>query len=340
MTTLDGLDRLKAQLLSSGIQQENFALFQVINQLIQFLRDQVTQTNVAIGGSGGGSPGLSGVTYLTKTNETATLPNSRMELAGAGIEFNDSPGYRRIISTALPFILDGQDGIDGEIGLQGPIGPRGLIGGQGIPGLDGLPGEECESLIPGPQGIQGLIGPVGPMGIAIDGEDGIEGIVVGNYQGALFTQGSVIFAGPGGLFAQDNANFFWDDANNRLGIGTTSPNARLHVSAGVTNYDPSLTTHDTCAIDLESAEVELAIGVATASPYAYWLQSRSGGGTWTLSLNPLGGNIGIGTAAPSCVLDVNGAARIRTLGAFAAGDLYVIADANGNLHLSATGPAS
>ena len=28
------------------------------------------------------------------------------------------------------------------------------------------------------------------------------------------------FAGSGGTFAQDNANFFWDDVNNRLGIGT------------------------------------------------------------------------------------------------------------------------
>ncbi len=39
-------------------------------------------------------------------------------------------------------------------------------------------------------------------------------------------------------------------------------------------------------------------------------------------------------------LDIVGATRLRTLGAFAAGDKYVIADASGNLHLSALGPAS
>lgn len=33
-----------------------------------------------------------------------------------------------------------------------------------------------------------------------------------------FTQGSVIFAGAAGVLTEDNANFFWDDANNRLGL--------------------------------------------------------------------------------------------------------------------------
>ena len=41
------------------------------------------------------------------------------------------------------------------------------------------------------------------------------------------TAGSVLFAGTSGVLQQDNANFFWDDSNNRLGIGTTSPNFPL-----------------------------------------------------------------------------------------------------------------
>ncbi len=44
-----------------------------------------------------------------------------------------------------------------------------------------------------------------------------------------FTTGSVIFAGASGVLSQDNANLFWDDTNNRLGIGTTSPIYRLDV---------------------------------------------------------------------------------------------------------------
>lgn len=33
------------------------------------------------------------------------------------------------------------------------------------------------------------------------------------------TQGSVLFVGPASVIAQDNANFFWDDTNNKLQIG-------------------------------------------------------------------------------------------------------------------------
>ena len=44
------------------------------------------------------------------------------------------------------------------------------------------------------------------------------------------TQGSVVFAGTGGILSQDNANFFWDDTNNRLGIGTATPTVRLDVN--------------------------------------------------------------------------------------------------------------
>ena len=40
---------------------------------------------------------------------------------------------------------------------------------------------------------------------------------------ATFTTGAVLFAGSTGVAAEDSANFFWDDTNNLLGIGTTAP---------------------------------------------------------------------------------------------------------------------
>lgn len=45
-----------------------------------------------------------------------------------------------------------------------------------------------------------------------------------------FTQGSVVFTGAAGILAQDNAKFFWDDTNFRLGIGNNAPLTMLHLA--------------------------------------------------------------------------------------------------------------
>ena len=51
----------------------------------------------------------------------------------------------------------------------------------------------------------------------------------GKFNLPSLTSGSVLFSN-GTTIAQDNANLFWDDTNNRLGIGTASPLAKLHVT--------------------------------------------------------------------------------------------------------------
>ena len=43
------------------------------------------------------------------------------------------------------------------------------------------------------------------------------------------TAGSVLFAGASGVLQQDNANLFWDDTNNRLGIRTATPSVALEL---------------------------------------------------------------------------------------------------------------
>jgi hypothetical protein len=47
---------------------------------------------------------------------------------------------------------------------------------------------------------------------------------------AGFSSGSVLFAGPGGSISQNNASFFWDNVNGRLGINNSSPSERLEVN--------------------------------------------------------------------------------------------------------------
>lgn len=52
----------------------------------------------------------------------------------------------------------------------------------------------------------------------------------GNIQSDAYTQGSVLFAGASGVISQNNSKFYWDDANENLGIGA-APNSEtdLHV---------------------------------------------------------------------------------------------------------------
>jgi hypothetical protein len=77
----------------------------------------------------------------------------------------------------------------------------------------------------------------------VQGNLEVDGTFFGNLNPG-FTTGSVIFQGASGL-NQDNTNFFWDDGNNRLGIGTSAPSAtieslstteQLRLSYDVANY--------------------------------------------------------------------------------------------------------
>lgn len=59
------------------------------------------------------------------------------------------------------------------------------------------------------------------------------GNVGGTFSLPSLTTGSVLFTGASGLVSQNNTNFFWDNTNNRLGLGTNSPNNTLEVGGTV-----------------------------------------------------------------------------------------------------------
>jgi hypothetical protein len=59
----------------------------------------------------------------------------------------------------------------------------------------------------------------------------VGGTIYGNVAGAInpnLTTGSILFQGASGI-SEDNANFFWDDTNDRLGIGTVTPRGPLDI---------------------------------------------------------------------------------------------------------------
>jgi hypothetical protein len=104
--------------------------------------------------------------------------------------------------------------------------------------------------------------------ITVDAQGRITAIA--NGVGFTGTQGSVVHLGVGGTLAEDNANFFYDLTNKRLGIGTAVPSKSLTVE-GAMNFLTSGTargfvgppTWDTSAVAFQNASMsELAENAA------------------------------------------------------------------------------
>jgi hypothetical protein len=167
---------------------------------------------------------------------------------------------------------------------------------------------------------------------------GILGVANGGTgTGTTFTQGSIVFAGASGIYTQNNANFFWDNTNDRLGIGTTSPAWQLEVRGagtntaaldGVSGTGGSLFLHDTSQVGGSGGAIIFGGNAATAVFFAGIKGLLTNGGNG--SNNATGdiafstrnavsdaaltermrimstGNVGIGTTGPNALLQLEG----------------------------------
>ncbi len=70
---------------------------------------------------------------------------------------------------------------------------------------------------------------MGAAGTIVTGNPGTFTLSIDASGGLVFTTGSVIFMGVSAL-DQDNANFFWDNTNNRLGLGIDVPLETLDIA--------------------------------------------------------------------------------------------------------------
>jgi hypothetical protein len=125
------------------------------------------------------------------------------------------------------------------------------------------------------------------------------------------TSGSVLFSN-GTTIAQDNANFFWDDINNRLGIGTVSPQEKLQVVGGNILFGNGYNLRSITS----SGGISNVFGTTASNELLFgsgnWnlIRFDVGGAAARMSI-PSSGNILIGTTTDAGFkLDVNGTARV------------------------------
>lgn len=145
----------------------------------------------------------------------------------------------------------------------------------------------------------------------------------GTGTGTAFTAGSVIFAGASGVYSQNNANFFWDNTNVRLGIGNATPATRLHVTQPNDTAPGIRVTNSTS----RSAEIgytgafEFSVGPTVTNDNTRFGVFVAGGGVTTLWTNNLervrvfstgGVSIGNTTDPGATNLSVTGTGRFGT----------------------------
>ena len=103
-----------------------------------------------------------------------------------------------------------------SVGDIGPQGPKGDTGVTGPPGSNGAEGPQ------GPKGDIGLTGPEGDPGDT--GSTGPAGPIAGTNKQFIYNDNG----------KAAGAYMYFDKSSNRVGIGTTSPTARLEVISAIT----------------------------------------------------------------------------------------------------------
>lgn len=131
------------------------------------------------------------------------------------------------------------------------------------------------------------------------------GVIGGTLSLSPMTLGSVLFAGTSGLVSQNNAGFFWDNTNTRLGIGTNTPANALHIKTASGNTFVNIDNN--AAATAQSGLQLMGAGATKSNIYfdptigganGALLVNNVGGSSPHTLLNPSGtGNVGIGINA-------------------------------------------
>ena len=120
-----------------------------------------------------------------------------------------------------------------------------------------------------------------------------------------FTAGSVHFSGAAGVYSQNNAQFFWDNTNYRLGVGTSSPATSMHIQQSVDGEIFRVQRSGGTNIPILQFILSETNNVATISETgaAAGAIAFKTNGSERMRITPTG-LVGIGTNNPQRILDV------------------------------------
>lgn len=132
-----------------------------------------------------------------------------------------------------------------------------------------------------------------------------------------YTQGSIIFADSDGSLTEDNSQLYWDNVNNRLGIGTNNPTFPVQIQTGgfalaIKNYITTQNIPDSILAGWDTSAVYLGYDYGS---YQIHIGSLNTGDVLVLTQGNTiveHGKLGVSTTSPTEKLDINnGNAKIN-----------------------------
>ena len=204
------------------------------------------QGNLATTGGGnlviGTNTPTKGISFITGGHDAANVAVNMSEF-----------GVSVLLTEASTNTNNGALTVDGGVGIDGNInvgGTRSTFTNRVGIGTSSAVGMSNVLSVYGTAMVYGNIDLANPAG-------GTSGIYFndGSYQttAAVSTPsfgatGTIQFAGAGNTFSGDTANFFWDDTNNRLGLGTQTPLSTLDVN-GVASFRSAVSAAGTVTVN-------------------------------------------------------------------------------------------
>ena len=168
------------------------------------------------------------------------------------------------------------------------------------------------------------------------------GLTSGGTATTTFYNGGVVFS-DGTKLTQSSAaaNFFWDETNNRLGIGTSSPQSLLHVQSstgdGIVRIQ-GFNSNTGGIVQIRQSNLTGADVLYDGAIDAFQVKTYTSGSlTATPITIPLNGNVGIGTTTPTWLLNPSSSSAAQlALSAGAGIAQWAFRNAGGNLYFATT----